>query len=108
MALDDYLEAEVGIAVAATAALLSPRVRKFLRRGAVIGVAGALMAGDALVSFAKGVGHGAQQAAASATQKAQAAAAATNQTAKTAAPGREAHAATHSNKAGAKVGGAAQ
>jgi len=67
MALDDYFEAEVGIAVAATAALFSPRVRKVLRRGAVYGVAGALIAGDAVVSFAKGVGRGAQQAAASAS-----------------------------------------
>ena len=108
MALDDYLEAEVGIAVAATAALLSPRVRKFLRRGAVLGVAGALMAGDVIVSFAKGVGNSAQQAATAAAQRAQAANA-NNQAAKTnAVPGREAQAATHSSKAGAKVGGAAK
>jgi nucleoside phosphorylase len=68
MALEDYFEAEVGIAVAATAALFSPKVRKVLRRGAVYGVAGALMAGDAVVGFAKGVGRGAQQAAASASK----------------------------------------
>lgn len=62
MALDDFFEAEVGVAVAATALLASPRVRKALRRGAVYGVAGALKAGDAMTSFAKGVGRGAQQA----------------------------------------------
>lgn len=66
MELEDFLETEVGVAVAATAALFSPRVRKTLRRGAVYGVAGALMAGDAIAGFAKGVGRGAQQAAASA------------------------------------------
>ena len=65
MELDDFLETEVGVAVAATAALFSPRVRKTLRRGAVYGVAGALMAGDAIAGFAKGVGRGAQQVAAS-------------------------------------------
>lgn len=64
MELDDFLESEVGIAVAATAALFSPRVRKVIRRGAVYGVAGALMAGDAITGFARGVGRGAQQVAA--------------------------------------------
>ncbi len=70
MALDDFFETEVGIAVAATAALFSPKARKALRRGAVYGVAGALMAGDAIAAFARGVGRGAQQAAASATRPA--------------------------------------
>ena len=65
MELDDFLETEVGLAVAATAALFSPRVRKVIRRGAVYGVAGALMAGDAITGFARGVGRGAQQVAAS-------------------------------------------
>lgn len=65
MELDDFLETEVGVAVAATAALFSPRVRKALRQGAVYGVAGALMAGDAISGFARGVGRGAQQVAAS-------------------------------------------
>ena len=70
MALEDYFETEVGIAVAATAALFSPKARKVLRRGAVYGLAGALFAGDAVVGFAKGVGRGAQQAATSARQAA--------------------------------------
>jgi len=63
MALDDYLDSEVAIAVAATAAVLSPRVRGVLRKGAVYGLAGALVAGDAIGSFARGIGRGAQQAA---------------------------------------------
>lgn len=72
MALDDYFETEVGVAVAATAALFSPRVRRLLRRGAVYGVAGALMAGDAVTAFARGVSRSAQQVAASASQAASA------------------------------------
>lgn len=64
MALDDYAESEIVVAVAATAAILSPRVRRFLRKGAVYGLAGALMAGDAVSSFTRGVARGAQQAAA--------------------------------------------
>jgi hypothetical protein len=66
MALDDFLESEVAIAVAATATLLSPRVRGVLRSGAVYGLAGALIAGDAVTSVARGAGRGAQQTAASA------------------------------------------
>ncbi len=66
MALKDYTDSHVAVAVAATAMVCSPRMREVLRRGAVYGVAGALMAGDAVASFARGVGRGAQQAAASA------------------------------------------
>ena len=66
MALDDFVESEVAVAVAATAAILSPRVRGLLRRGAVYGVAGVLIAGDAVSSVARGAGRGVQQAAASA------------------------------------------
>ena len=66
MALKDYTDSHVAVAVAATAMVCSPRMREMLRRGAVHGVAGALMAGDAVASFARGVGRGAQQAAASA------------------------------------------
>ena len=74
MALDDFLESEVAIAVGATAAVLSPRVRGVLRSGAVYGLAGALIAGGAVSSVARGVGRGAQQAAASAGGAAQGAA----------------------------------
>jgi len=63
MALDDYVESEVAIAVAATAAIFSPRVRGVLRQGAVYGVAGLLVVGDAVGSFARGIGRGAQNAA---------------------------------------------
>jgi hypothetical protein len=71
MALEDYLESEVVVAVAATAAVLSPRVRGVLRRGAVYGIAGVLRAGDAISSAAPTVSQGAQQAAASAASTVQ-------------------------------------
>jgi len=63
MALDDYVESEVAIAAAAAAVIFSPRIRGVLRKGAVYGLAGALVAGDAIGSFARGVGRGAQNAA---------------------------------------------
>ena len=58
MASDDSAEAKVAAAVAVTAALSSPRVRTLLRRAAVQGLAGVLTAGDALISFARGVSRG--------------------------------------------------
>jgi FtsP/CotA-like multicopper oxidase with cupredoxin domain len=70
MALDDYFESEVAIAVAAAAVVLSPRVRNVARQGAVYGLAGVLMAGDAIGSFARGIGRGVQQAANTATEAA--------------------------------------
>jgi hypothetical protein len=48
------------LAVAVTTAILSPRVRGLLRKGAVQGLAGALIAGDAVSSFARGIGRGLQ------------------------------------------------
>jgi hypothetical protein len=42
MALEDWLESEVAVAVAATTVVLSPKARRVLRRGAVYAVAGAL------------------------------------------------------------------
>jgi hypothetical protein len=68
MAMDDYMEPEVAVAVAVTAAVASPKVRKALRKGAVYGLAGLLMAGDALSSFTKSAVRGAQQAASSARE----------------------------------------
>ena len=59
MALDDMMESEVGLAVVATAAAISPRARNILRRGAVYGLAGALKAGDVVVGAARGVVRGA-------------------------------------------------
>jgi len=61
MAVEDYLEPEIGVAVALTAAVTSPKVRGVLRRGAVYGLAGVLMAGDAVSSLARGIKRGAQQ-----------------------------------------------
>jgi uncharacterized protein (DUF1786 family) len=62
MEFDDFLQSETAIAVAATATVLSPRVRRLLRQGAVYAVAGALIGGEAAASFARGVGRGTQQA----------------------------------------------
>jgi len=65
MAVEDFLESEVAVAVAVTAAVLSPRVRGVLRRGLVYGVAGVLKAGDALSSTVQNAAAVAQHAAAS-------------------------------------------
>ncbi len=70
MAVEDFLEPEVAVAAAVTAVVFSPKGRKFLRRGAVYGLAGLLMAGDAVASLARGVGEGAQRVGASAAQAA--------------------------------------
>jgi hypothetical protein len=61
MAVDDYLESEVAVAAAATAALLSPQVRGVLRKGMVYATAGVMTAGDAVGSVAKGAGRGMQR-----------------------------------------------
>ncbi len=53
MAVDDYLDSHVAVAVAATAAVFSPRARKMLRRGVVYGVTGVLMASDAISAAAR-------------------------------------------------------
>lgn len=58
MALDDFLESEVAVAMAATAVALSPRARRLVRRGAVYGVAGALKATDVVTAAARGVASG--------------------------------------------------
>lgn len=63
MALEDFIEPEVGWAVAITAAVASPGVRKVLRKGAVYGLAGILMAGDAVSGLTQGVKRGVRQAA---------------------------------------------
>jgi hypothetical protein len=51
---------EVGLAVAATALVASPRARKVLRRGVAYGLAGALKAGDVVVGTTRGAARGAQ------------------------------------------------
>lgn len=58
MDLDDVLDSQVTVAAAATAAVVVPPIRKVLRRGAVYGVTGILVLGDALSAFASGVGRG--------------------------------------------------
>jgi hypothetical protein len=63
MALDDYLDSEVAVAVAATAVAFSPRARRVLRQGAVYGVAGVLKAADVAAAAARGVAQGASSAA---------------------------------------------
>jgi hypothetical protein len=63
MALDDYLDSEVAVAVAATAVAFSPRARRVLRQGAVYGVAGVLKATDVAAAAARGVAQGASSAA---------------------------------------------
>lgn len=62
---DEYLTPEVGILAAATATLLSPRVRGALRRGAVAGLAGLLAAGDKIAGLARGVAGSGESATAS-------------------------------------------
>jgi hypothetical protein len=54
------IEKEAGLAAVAVAAAVSPRVRGALRQGAVYGLAGAMKAGDVVVSTAKGAARGAQ------------------------------------------------
>jgi hypothetical protein len=61
MGLEDYIESPVAMAVAATAVVLSPRVRGVLRKGAVYGVAGAMKAADAVTSAARDVAGEARQ-----------------------------------------------
>ncbi|MEO7001342.1 MAG: hypothetical protein ABI068_06050, partial [Ktedonobacterales bacterium] len=79
MDLEDFLQPEVGIAAAVVAVVASPRLRKFARKGAVFGVAGALIASDAVTSFARGVQQSAKQAAAAAANGANATNGATDQ-----------------------------
>ena len=74
MALDafnDFVESEVAVAAAATAALFSPRVRGLLRAGAVYGLAGLLTAGDTISSLARSavrIAPGAQHGSTTAAQ----------------------------------------
>jgi hypothetical protein len=72
MSFDDLLEPEVLIAVGVTAALMSPPVRKVLRKGLVYGLAGMLTLGDKLAAAARDVSQGAQNLAAEARSTSQA------------------------------------
>jgi len=60
MALDEFFEPEVAVAVAVTAAVTSPPVRKVLRRGLVYGLAGLLTAGDKITAAARSVAQNVQ------------------------------------------------
>ncbi len=71
MALDDYLEPEIAVTAAVTAAIFSPKARSWLRRGLVYGTAGVLIAGDALAGLVRNMSQGAQRAGAAATSAAQ-------------------------------------
>ena len=105
MALQDFLDSEVAVAVAATAALASPRVRGVLRRGAVYGLAGLLTAGDMISSVARGAARGTQQTTSAANGKVREA---TQQRA-AAAQGQERRRTRRTREAAAKgEGGAAQ
>jgi hypothetical protein len=62
---EDLVAPEVAAVVAVTAVVASPQVRGLLRRGAVYGLAGALLAGDGIMALSKGLGRGAQAVAGS-------------------------------------------
>lgn len=68
MALEDYMEPEIAITAAVTAAVLSTRGRRVIRRSAVYGLAGVLVASDAIASFSRNVRHGIQEASIAAVQ----------------------------------------
>jgi hypothetical protein len=61
MELEDYLEPEIAVTAAVTAALFSQRGRQILRRGAVYSIAGVMTVGDAIASFARSIGQGFRQ-----------------------------------------------
>jgi len=64
---EDYLDPKVGAAVLVTAAVLSPPGRRLLRRGAIYGIAGALIARDAIAGLGRGVTRGFRDAASAAS-----------------------------------------
>jgi hypothetical protein len=70
MALDDFVEPEVMVAVAVTAAVASPPVRRVLRKGLVYGLAGLLTAGDKVAGAARNVASKAQNLASNAAEQA--------------------------------------
>jgi hypothetical protein len=62
MALDDFLESEVAIAAGVTAAALSPGVRRVVRRGAVLGLAGVMSVGETVAGAARSAAEEARSA----------------------------------------------
>jgi hypothetical protein len=73
---ENFAEPEVAAAAVVGAAVASPSVRKVLRRSAVYGVAGVLVAYDKVAALAQGVFRGVRQATTSVRREAQQAAAA--------------------------------
>jgi hypothetical protein len=71
MALDDFVDPEVGIAVAATALAFSPKVRAVVRRGLVVGLAGVMKAADSVGDAARNVAGDAQNTVSSTVSGAQ-------------------------------------
>jgi hypothetical protein len=58
LGLEDLVSTESAFVAATTAAVFSPRTRETLRRGAVLGVAGALKVGDVVAGAARGATRG--------------------------------------------------
>jgi hypothetical protein len=71
MDLEDFVEPEIAVTAAVTAAIFSPRARNVMRKGLVYGMAGALTVGDMVTTFGRNVGQGIQQASKEATHAAQ-------------------------------------
>jgi hypothetical protein len=75
MDLDDFWAPEVavtaGLAAVVTAAVASPKVRQTLRRGAVYGLAGLMIAGDKVAAAGRSMATTAQQVTASARSTAE-------------------------------------
>ncbi|GLV60780.1 hypothetical protein KDH_75990 [Dictyobacter sp. S3.2.2.5] len=57
----DFVEPEIAVTAAITAAICSPRARKAMRKGLVYGIAGVLTAGDVVTSFARSMRQGVEQ-----------------------------------------------
>jgi hypothetical protein len=91
------LEEKTVAAIAATSAVLSPRVRRMARKGAVYGVAGIIQAGDVVVAAARGISR-----ASTSPEPAEATRSRGNTAARTSAPARtrSARAAKNAGRAG--------
>ncbi|GCE07394.1 hypothetical protein [Dictyobacter aurantiacus] len=57
----DFVEPEIAVTAAITAAICSPGARKAMRKGLVYGIAGVLTAGDVVTSFARSMRQGVEQ-----------------------------------------------
>ena len=86
MGLDEMMSTETAFVAAATAAVLSPKTRDVIRKGAVYGVAGALKVGDVVAGAARGAVRGVRSGDGATSD---AAAAASSRTTKSTATSRE-------------------